>query len=73
MSPTPLERRTFIALLCRVAWADDSVADEEREYMRGVARRLGFVDTAEIEGWLENGVPETEIHGPTRTAREKPI
>ena len=61
MAPTETERRTFIALLCRVAWADSTIADEEREYLRGVAHRLGFVDNDEINRWLEHGVPKSEV------------
>ncbi len=63
MSVTPEDRRHFIALACKVAWADGVVTDEEREFVRGLVQRLGgkAIGEPEMEAWLADGVPEQEL------------
>jgi tellurite resistance protein len=53
------DRRTLIALMCRVAWADGIIEEAEREYVQGLIVRLGGepVGPAELDSWLKDGVP----------------
>jgi uncharacterized tellurite resistance protein B-like protein len=64
---TPEERRTFIALLCRVAWADGIVTIEERQTVAAVAQKMGFVEANAIDKWLDHGVPDQEIRALPRS------
>src|SRR5690349_12952549 len=60
MTLSAAERRDLIALLCRVARADGSVAPEERERLKGVLARLGdgAVEAVELDQWLCVGPPK---------------
>lgn len=60
MDLTPTQRRTLIALACKVAWADGIVTEEERDYVLGMVTRFakGVLDSGEVEEWLDNGAPE---------------
>lgn len=57
------QRRTFIALLCRIAWADGIVRDSEREVVHGLAARLanGLFEEGELDGWLDDKPPPAEL------------
>lgn len=57
------QRRTLIALACRVAWADGVVADEERTYIRQLVQRLGgaAMTGEELDAWLDEGPPAAEL------------
>lgn len=62
MPATELERRTLVILLCRVAWADGVVRDEERAIVHQLARRfVPELDPGKVELWLEEGAPEAEL------------
>lgn len=63
MDVTREQRRTLIALACRVAWADGVVEFEEREFVRGLVQRLGgaAMEPGELEGWLDRGPPKAEL------------
>jgi uncharacterized tellurite resistance protein B-like protein len=57
------QKRAFIALACKVAWADGVVADEERAIVAGLVERLGgdAVSAAELDAWLATGAPPAEL------------
>jgi uncharacterized tellurite resistance protein B-like protein len=58
------DRRSFVALLCRIAWADGVVTESEREAVRSVALKMGAGESmgeGEFTSWLDYGPPETEI------------
>jgi uncharacterized tellurite resistance protein B-like protein len=57
------QRRTFMALLCRVAWADGVVQESERDAVRDIAGRLAgdAVSEAELTAWLDDGPPDTDL------------
>ena len=63
MQVTQEQRRTLIALACRVAWADGVVEFEERAFIQDLVRRLGgpALEPGELEAWLDRGPPKTEI------------
>ena len=65
------QRRDFIGLLCRVAWADGVIAEGERVRLREVLSRIGkgAVLPTELELWLRDGPPNIEEPLP-REARE---
>jgi uncharacterized tellurite resistance protein B-like protein len=55
-------KRAFIALACKVAWADGVVQDEERAQVTALLKRLGSpVSEAELDEWLESGAPPAEL------------
>jgi tellurite resistance protein len=65
------ERRAFIALACKVAWADGVVEDEEREHVSALLARLGSpVSPGELEAWLSTGAPPAEIEDLSPALRE---
>jgi tellurite resistance protein len=57
------QKRTFIALACKVAWADGVVQDEERERVAELVQKLGgqAVTPAELDEWLRSGSPPAEL------------
>ena len=57
------QKRTFIALACKVAWADGVVTDEERVSVAQIVTRLGgiAVEPHELDKWLESGAPAAEL------------
>jgi len=58
------QQRTFIALACKIAWADGVVVDEEREHVLRIVQRLGgseAVTSEELDRWLESGAPDVEL------------
>jgi tellurite resistance protein len=57
------QKRTFIALACKVAWADGVVAEEERERVAALVEKLGgqSVSPAELDQWLSTGAPPAEL------------
>ena len=62
MPPSEPQRRTLVVLLCRVAWADGIVRDEERTLVHELARRfVPEIDASEVESWLDDGAPEAEL------------
>ena len=48
------QKRTFIALACKVAWADGVVTEEERASVAAIVSRLGGSPIAptELDDWL---------------------
>jgi tellurite resistance protein len=57
------EARAFIALACKIAWADGVVSDEERSYVAALVQRLGGkgVSPEELDAWLTSGAPDAEL------------
>ena len=57
------QRRAFIALAVKVAWADGVVADEERAQVAALAARIGggAVSADELDKWLASGAPPAEL------------
>lgn len=57
------QRRAFIALACKVAWADGVVADEERAQVAALVDRIGggAVSARELDAWLASGAPPAEL------------
>ena len=57
------QRRAFIALACKVAWADGVVQDEERAQVAALVERIGggAVSPAELDAWLATGAPPAEL------------
>ena len=56
-------KRAFIALACKVAWADGAVQDEERAQVTALLKRLGSpVSEAELDEWLKSGAPPAELN-----------
>jgi len=57
------QKRAFIALACKVAWADGVVADEERVQVTALLERLGGtpVSPQELDAWLTSGAPAAEL------------
>jgi uncharacterized tellurite resistance protein B-like protein len=57
------QKRTFIALACKVAWADGVVTDEERVSVAALMSRIGGapIEPAELDAWLESGAPAAEL------------
>ena len=60
---SPEQRRTLVALACKVAWADGVVTDEERSSVAALVARLGGapVAPAELDAWLTSGAPPAEL------------
>ena len=52
------QKRTFIALACKVAWADGVVTDEERVSVAALMSKIGGapIEPSELDAWLEHGV-----------------
>jgi uncharacterized membrane protein YebE (DUF533 family) len=63
MDSSQQQRRAFIALLCKMAWADGVVSDEEREHIKTTLTRVAAdaVTAEELGSWLRDGVPEGPI------------
>lgn len=63
MELTDQKRRAFVALACKMAWADGVVAAEEREFVRNLVERIGggVVSEADLDQWLESGAPNAEM------------
>lgn len=59
----PTQKRTLVALACKVAWADGVVVDAERVEVKALLDRLGgsAVTDAELDAWLSTGAPEVEL------------
>lgn len=57
------DRRTLIALMCKVAWADGRIDPSERAYVQALISRLSDepVSSEELDSWLTNGVPNKEL------------
>lgn len=57
------QKRTFIALACKVAWADGVVTDEERASVAQLMSRIGGapIAPAELDAWLATGAPPAEL------------
>ena len=57
------DRRTLIALMCKVAWADGRIDESEREYVQDLITRLSGepVNAEELDSWLTSGVPDEEL------------
>ena len=57
------QKRAFIALACKVAWADGVVADAERAHVAALVQRLGGVPVSreELDTWLATGAPPAEL------------
>ena len=57
------DRRSLIAMMCKVAWADGVIQDEERAYVEKLIVRLGGepVKQEELDTWLRDGVPENVL------------
>ena len=57
------QKRAFIALACKVAWADGVVAEEERAQVTGLLERFGGtpVTAQELDAWLTSGAPAVEL------------
>lgn len=57
------QKRAFIALACKVAWADGVVAEEEKAQVTALLQRLGGtpVSAAELDAWLSSGAPPAEL------------
>lgn len=56
------QKRAFIALACKVAWADGVVQDEERAQIAALLQRFGApVTEQELETWLTSGAPSAEL------------
>jgi hypothetical protein len=57
------QKRTFIALACKVAWADGVVTDEERVSVAQLVSRIGGapIEPSELDAWLETGAPPAEL------------
>ena len=60
---TAAERRTLVALACKVAWADGVVEEAERGYVRRLAQKFGAdaVSAEEVDHWLTSGAPEAFV------------
>ena len=58
------QKRTFIALACKVAWADGVVEPEERERVAQLVQKLGgdAISPAELDRWLATGAPPAELN-----------
>ncbi len=63
MQLDPRQRRAFIALACKVAWADGVVQDEERAQVAALVERIGggAVSAEELDAWLATGAPPAEL------------
>ena len=57
------QRRTFVALAVKVAWADGVVADSERAQVVALAARIGggAISGSELDQWLASGAPPAEL------------
>ena len=57
------QKRAFIALACKVAWADGVVAESERAQVMALLQRLGGtpVTSQELDEWLSSGAPPAEL------------
>lgn len=60
---TDQQKRTFIALACKVAWADGVVTDEERVSVAQLMSRIGGapIEPSELDAWLATGAPPAEL------------
>lgn len=65
------DRLTLMKFVCAFAWADLSLHDEERAFVRRLVSRLGFDDEeeAQIRDWLRSPPPEDSVD-PTTIPRE---
>lgn len=63
MDVTVEQRRTLVALACRLAWADGVVTEEEREFVQSLVARVGggAIGNGEVETWLDEGGPEADV------------
>ena len=62
MELTLAQRRTLVALACRVAWADGTVTEEERGYVLELARRFApEMARADVERWLDEDIARAEL------------
>jgi uncharacterized tellurite resistance protein B-like protein len=51
-----------VILLCRVAWADGVIRDEERTLIHELALRfMPDLDPDEVDAWLDEGPPPAEL------------
>jgi len=68
MELSPAQRRDFIILLVRVAWADGVIVDAEQKRLADALDRLseGSVSRLELMQWLVSGAPD--ISGPLPVA-----
>ena len=66
------QKRTFIALACKVAWADGVVEAEERAQVQALLKRLGGapVSEEELDGWLSSAAPAAEVSELPEAVRE---
>lgn len=57
------QKRAFIALACKVAWADGVIEDAERAHVAALIQRLGGVPVSsdELDAWLATGAPPAEL------------
>lgn len=57
------QKRAFMALACKVAWADGVVAESERAQVTALLQRLGGtpVTSEELDQWLSSGAPPAEL------------
>jgi uncharacterized tellurite resistance protein B-like protein len=58
------QRRTLIALACKMAWADGVVQDDEREQVQALVAKIGGEDAVtpdELDRWLDQGGPEADL------------
>lgn len=57
------QKRAFIALACKVAWADGVIAEKERAQVAALLQRLGGtpVTAEELDQWLSSGAPPAEL------------
>ncbi len=57
------EKRAFIALACKVAWADGVIEASERAQVIALLQRLGGtpVTSEELDEWLTSGAPAAEL------------
>jgi uncharacterized tellurite resistance protein B-like protein len=69
-SPSVADCKTFIALLCRVAWADREITPEEVLAIREVAEKMGLDGDIDVMMWIGGGVPDSEIRGLPASMRE---
>ncbi len=68
----PDQKRTLVALACKVAWADGVIVENERVEIKALLDRLGGapVTDAELDAWLTTGAPEVELASLPEPIRE---
>lgn len=64
MKFTTEQRRTFVALACKIAWADGIVTNQERSFVHSMMERFAHeeISDQELNSWLEIGVPPEELN-----------